>query len=135
MAKGSVRALGYVGITSSELEQWEKFATDFLGMEAIRRDNDGAEVLHLKVDGRRWRLAVHRAEDDHLAYLGWEVAGKYDLQVLVDAVEATGVTVEHVDGVKRDPVAFSNSPAFRTPLGLQLKSSTGNIPIFGSHLH
>ena len=117
MAKGSVRALGYVGITSSELEQWEKFATDLLGMETIRGDHDGAEVLHLKVDGRGSRLAVHRAEDDHLAYLGWEVAGKYDLQDLVDAVEATGVTVEHVDASEARSRGVLELARFEDPAG------------------
>ena len=59
MTTGSVRALGYVGITSSELEQWATFATDLLGVEVIHQANDGLEVLHLKADGRAWRLAVH----------------------------------------------------------------------------
>jgi len=117
MAKGSVRALGYVGITSSELERWQKFATDFLGAEVIHRANDDLEVLHLKVDGRMWRLAVHRAEDDHLAYLGWEVAGKYDLQVLVDAVGATGVTVEYVDASEARSRGVLQLARFQDPAG------------------
>ena len=60
---------------------------------------------------------MHRAEDDHLAYLGWEVAGRYDLQVLVDAVEATGVTVEHVDASEARSRGVLELVRFQDPAG------------------
>jgi len=117
MTTGSVRALGYVGITSSQLEKWATFANDLLGVEVIHHANDGLEVLHLKADGRAWRLAVHGAEDDQLAYVGWEVAGKYDLQVLVDAVEAAGVSVEHVDPREARSRGVLDLVRFQDPAG------------------
>ena len=60
---------------------------------------------------------MHGAEDDRLAYMGWEVAGKYDLQVLVDAVEAAGVRSSTSTRGKRRSRGVLELARFQDPAG------------------
>ena len=43
-----VTQLGYLGINVSDLDAWEQFATDVLGLQVSGRDTDGS--LFLKMD-------------------------------------------------------------------------------------
>ena len=125
-ANGSVRALGYLGITTPDLDAWERFATDVVGTETIRRTEDGHDVLYLKIDERTWRLAVHEGPDEALAYVGWEVAGKHDLEALVDAVEATGATVKRVDASDARARGVVELVRFEDPAGTPLEAFYGH---------
>jgi 2,3-dihydroxybiphenyl 1,2-dioxygenase len=121
MTKGTVRALGYLGITTPNLDAWAQFATRLVGMQAIGGAENDLGALYLKVDGRMWRLAVHEAEDEGLAYVGWEVAGKYDLQILVDAVEATGATVKYADASEAQSRGVVELVRFQDPAGTPIE--------------
>ena len=64
-------ALGYIGVRSKRLEEWESYATELLGMQ---RADCGAGVRAFRMDDRRQRLVVTDDGPEGLAFLGWEVA-------------------------------------------------------------
>ena len=65
-----ISALGYIGIGSSQLEQWSHMATKLLGMQQIDR---GGKTRAFRMDDRRQRLMVDGGNESGLAVMGWEV--------------------------------------------------------------
>ena len=61
------------------------------GEERLRAGSDG--TVRLKLDDRLWRLAVHPAEADGLAYLGLELATPGALREAAVELEAAGFAV------------------------------------------
>jgi extradiol dioxygenase len=87
----NVRALGYVGVESPEVKQWDEFGPDVLGLERV----DGAhhDSVYLRMDDRHHRLAVHPGPKDRLAYLGWEMATEDDLAEAAEELQRAGISV------------------------------------------
>jgi 3,4-dihydroxy-9,10-secoandrosta-1,3,5(10)-triene-9,17-dione 4,5-dioxygenase len=112
-----ISALGYIGIGAKSVDEWQTFASDVLGLQAIRQeDGDGNDTLFLRMDQRHHRIAV-RQGDDVLSYVGWEVATEQDFEAQSEVLKHAGVTItEEPDlaalrGVKRlllfeDPAGF-----------------------------
>lgn len=65
----AISALGYACIGASNLDNWQQFACNVLGMQA-RRSEDGA--LLLRYDNRDWRLRIEQGSEDDITALGWE---------------------------------------------------------------
>ncbi len=87
----SVTQLGYVGFEVADLEAWERFATDVLGLESTGRRADGS--LALRMDDYAQRIVLHPGSADDLAYSGWELADGAALEALVERLRAAGASV------------------------------------------
>jgi 2,3-dihydroxybiphenyl 1,2-dioxygenase len=87
----SVTQLGYVGFEVRDLERWERFACDVLGLECAGRRADGSLVL--RIDDSAQRIVLHPGAADDLAYAGWEAADRGALDALVGRVRGAGKTV------------------------------------------
>jgi 2,3-dihydroxybiphenyl 1,2-dioxygenase len=74
---GPVRSLGYLEVEATDLDSWQQFATDILGMQAVVRDET---VLRLKMDVRTHRITVRRSDRDRVAAMGWELGAIDDLE-------------------------------------------------------
>ncbi len=77
--------LGYVGIYSRNLEAWVNFGEEILGTRS-KYSHDHQSVF-LRVDDRSYRIAVHAGNKDGLAYVGWEVQDKKQLEALFRSME------------------------------------------------
>ena len=86
-----ISRLGYVGFEVSDLEAWERFALEGLGLVLGDRHADGS--LALRMDGQAQRILVHPGERDDLAYAGFEVEDEAALRELVQKLDATGLAV------------------------------------------
>lgn len=86
----AICALGYLGVRSDRLTDWEEFAGALLGMMAIDR---GKTARAFRMDNRMQRLLVSDEPGDTLAFMGWEVESRDDLHHYGAALEAGGVTV------------------------------------------
>ena len=76
----SVSQLGYLGLSVRDLNQWEQFAAQVLGLQPNGHDPDGA--LFLRMDDYHHRFIVHPTGNDDLAYIGWEVATEEGLEAM-----------------------------------------------------
>jgi 2,3-dihydroxybiphenyl 1,2-dioxygenase len=85
-----IRALAYVAVEVTDLDAWQRFATEFLGMPSTR-PVDGR--LLLRMDERSYRFDVRQGATDRLLWLGWEVSTKADLASAVAELRAAGVEV------------------------------------------
>ena len=89
----SVTQLGYVGIGAKDLEQWEHYATETLGLQTGGRENDGS--LFLRMDEYEYRIAVHPGSSDDVSYVGWQVTNESDLIEMAEQLRNAGVEVEY----------------------------------------
>ncbi len=87
----SVGQLGYVGVAASNLEAWERYATEILGMEIKRRGSDG--TLFLRMDEFHHRIVVHPGSSDDVAYLGWGMPTKEAMDEVAGQLQAAGFKV------------------------------------------
>jgi 2,3-dihydroxybiphenyl 1,2-dioxygenase len=90
----SVVGLGYVVIGATDLDAWEHFACDLLGLQCVERS---ADRLLLRMDEMSYRLDIGRADQDQVQILGWEVRGETELRDLSARLEAEGYSVKVED--------------------------------------
>ena len=88
----SVTQLGYLGLGVSDVDEWERFATQTLGLEANGRDEDGS--LFLRMDEYHHRFILHPAGGDDVAYVGWQVTDEHELREVSQQLKAAGTTVQ-----------------------------------------
>lgn len=86
----SITQLGYLGMNVSDMEAWERFATQTLGLQISAQD-DGTRFL--KMDEYHHRFALHAQGGDDIAYVGWEVTDEHALQALSTQLQEAGVQV------------------------------------------
>ncbi len=75
----SIIALSYIGVNSDKFEDWSEYSQKSLGLQLIDR---GTKALCFKMDNQKQRFAVTGDVGDSLAFLGWEVESKQDLDAL-----------------------------------------------------
>jgi 2,3-dihydroxybiphenyl 1,2-dioxygenase len=84
----SVSQLGYLGLNVSDLGEWERFATELLGLEVVDRKADG---FFLRMDEYHHRFIVQQGSEDDVAFIGWEVADQRALRELETRLSKDGV--------------------------------------------
>src|SRR5262245_61043312 len=85
-----IQALGYLGIRSTDLDQWSTYATRFLGMELVDQSRSS---LALRMDDRKQRVIVSADADNGASFYGWEVADAAALDALAAKLERARVPV------------------------------------------
>ncbi|RZI53826.1 MAG: glyoxalase [Pseudonocardia sp.] len=94
-ASGDVIALGYVGITATDLAAWRTFASKVLGLQETEQKQTDAALF--RMDERSWRIAVEQGDDGGLAYIGLELPNGAALASLKRRLENAGVEVTVAD--------------------------------------
>jgi catechol 2,3-dioxygenase-like lactoylglutathione lyase family enzyme len=120
-----ITQLGYLGINVGDLDRWEAFARDILGLQAAREDG----VLYLRMDERQYRFALHAGPQDDLAYVGWEVADEPALAAMIERIGKSGVAVERASHAQRRHARYPSRPSAAViarpmPLAPPLTSAT-----------
>ncbi|WP_028137726.1 VOC family protein [Bradyrhizobium japonicum] len=110
----ALESLGYVGVESTRLEDWEGFATRLLGMQKV---DAAAKVRAFRMDDRQQRLVVTGAESDGLGFLGWEAESKADLDELAARLDNAGVAVAKGTRALADERRVADLITFRDPGG------------------
>jgi len=87
----SVKQLGYLALNVSDLEAWEKFAPDVLGLQVLPRDPDGS--LFLRMDENHHRFVLTQNGADDIGAIGWEVNNQQELAELANQLRASGIEV------------------------------------------
>lgn len=87
--------LGYLVLGVSDLDAWEHFAVDVVGLQAGRRTP--GEALALRMDDYAQRMLLVRHEADDLLAAGWEMPNDEALDRFVAQRRAAGHAVEAGD--------------------------------------
>ena len=86
----AVKSLSYIGVNSDKLEDWSDYSEKCLGMQKVDR---GKGTLSFRMDDQKQRLAITGDTGDSLAFVGWEVEKKEDLQTYAAKLENNNVPV------------------------------------------
>jgi 2,3-dihydroxybiphenyl 1,2-dioxygenase len=87
----AIHALGYLGIRSDRRDDWSDFASNLLGMQEADR---GGKVLSFRMDDHVQRLVISDEPGETLAFIGWEVEEKADLDYYATRLDAAGHAVQ-----------------------------------------
>ena len=147
----AICALGYLGVRSGRLDDWADFAEKFLGMQKVDR---GPGALSFRMDDRKQRLVVSGGTDavpggtdavpggtdavpggtdavlggtdgtDGLAFMGWEVDHKDDLQAYAARLDRAGVAVTLAPSVLADRRFVGEMIYFHDPAGNRIELFT-----------
>jgi 2,3-dihydroxybiphenyl 1,2-dioxygenase len=91
MLEERITQLGYLGLEVSDLERWQAYAAEVLGLAPNGTDPDG--TLFLRMDENHHRIALHPGARDDIAYAGWEVKDEAALRAVADRLARQGVAV------------------------------------------
>ncbi len=87
----SVTQLGYIGISVSNIEEWEHFATEVLGLQSNGVGDDGN--LTLRMDEYSQRFVLSPGGKDDIDYVGFQVTDQPALQEMAEQLRQAGVEV------------------------------------------
>ena len=111
-------ALGYLGVHSDRTADWSDFAEHLLGMRQVDR---GAGSLSFRMDDRKQRLVVSGEPGDALAFMGWEVERKQDLDAYAKRLDAADVPVVLGTSELADRRFVKQLIHFRDPAGNRIE--------------
>ncbi|AQZ53944.1 VOC family protein [Martelella mediterranea] len=118
----SIISLGYMGINSKRLGDWEGFATDLLGMQKV---DQGGPMRMFRMDDRKQRLIVTGEGEEDLAFMGWEVGSPEDLEALAARLENAGFPVTLHGASLSDQRHVARLISFHDPDGNRLEAFYG----------
>ncbi len=124
----SVSQLGYLGLSVRDLNQWEQFAAQVLGLQPNGYDPDGA--LFLRMDDYHHRVIVHPTGNDDLAYIGWEVATEEGLEAMAAQLERAGVSVTAGTAEEAEARRVAGMIKFTDPSGIASEIFYGPLVSF-----
>ena len=87
-----IKSLGYVGVSGEDLDAWRSFGTEVLGLQ-VGNAPEGDDTLYFRMDGRSFRLAIHKGTNGALNYLGFEINTREALAEFADQLRAKGLEV------------------------------------------
>lgn len=114
----AISALGYLGIRSDRLDDWNAFACHLLGMQAVDR---GGKNLAFRMDDRKQRLVVSDEPGETLAFMGWEVSEKSDLNTYATRLDKAGFAVKQGSAELADRRFVSDLVVTHDPAGNRLE--------------
>ena len=85
----AISALGYLGIGASDLEAWQGYATETLGLACAEQDG----ALLLRMDDAPWRMRIEQSDADDLSYAGFEVASTEALAEISERLKTMAVQI------------------------------------------
>lgn len=110
----AINALGYLGIRSDRLDDWSSFAGGLLGMQRIDR---AGRQMAFRMDDRMQRLIVADEPGETLAFMGWEVEFRDDLDRYAARLEAAGTRVRRGTAGLCDQRFCTDMVWFDDPMG------------------
>lgn len=113
-----ITALSYLGISSDKTADWQSFASTLLGMQLL----DGAgKHLAYRMDDQAQRLIISDEPGDTVAYIGWEVDNKDDLDHFAARIESAGVNVSHGTSDLKNKRLVEDLIHFTDPAGYRIE--------------
>ena len=111
----AISTLGYVCVIASNLDAWETFAVDILGLHAERRDG----ALALRMDEYEQRILIIEGFDDDMVAAGWKFDTADALESFIKQLAARGIHAERCDAALLASRRVERAYACVDPDGMQ----------------
>jgi 2,3-dihydroxybiphenyl 1,2-dioxygenase len=128
-----ITSLGYLGLGVKNVDAWEKFATQILGLQSSGIADDGR--LLLRMDENVYRFALHQDDADDLAYAGWEVADAAGLREVAEKMRAIGVETKAASAEEAAARRVTEMIRFTDPNGIGCEVFCGPSMQFEKPFH
>lgn len=83
-----IEELGYLGFEVSDMQRWERFASEVMGVGVSAGPRDS---VRLRIDAAAARLILLPGSSDDLAFTGWKVAAVEDVDAFALHLQQQGV--------------------------------------------
>jgi extradiol dioxygenase len=120
-----IKSLAYVGIAGPATEEWATFGTEVMGLQLSPVAEDG--VLRFRMDDAACRLAIHPAETDDLAYIGWTITDEFAAEEARTRLEAEGITVHEATTAEAAERRVGGYLWFVDPFGFRHELAWGQV--------
>jgi 2,3-dihydroxybiphenyl 1,2-dioxygenase len=114
----NLQALGYVGVRTGNLADWEQYATRLLGMQLVDKTRAG---LALRMDDRKQRLIVNADGGEGAGFFGFEVKDAAALEAFAAHLDRHGVKVARGARALADERCVADLVVFSDPAGNRLE--------------
>jgi 2,3-dihydroxybiphenyl 1,2-dioxygenase len=114
-------SLGYVVVESRRLPEWQRFATDGLGLHADAID--GA-ALALRIDAHQRRIIVRDGAAEDVAAIGWHLHDERALALALARLQTAAIDVREVGGAEAALRGVERFWAFDGPKRLRFELFT-----------
>ena len=113
-----INSLGYVGVRSRDLEEWQDFSENLLGMQSVESGN---YALAFRMDDYKQRLMIEAEPGDALGFLGWEVDSKEDLEIYARKLDTQNIPVAFAPKELADKRFVDQMILFQDPEGNRIE--------------
>lgn len=120
-----LKSLGYITISTSDIDRWRRFAFDVLGFAQGQGPDPSA--LYLRMDERAARLIVVPGESDRVLTVGWEVRDHPVLQRVKATLDAAGVPFKQLSTEQAEARRVEEVITFEDPAGTTLEVFHGAV--------
>jgi 2,3-dihydroxybiphenyl 1,2-dioxygenase len=111
--------IGYLGFEAPDPAAWREFGNDILGTTEWTSAEAVDDTVYLRMDDRRYRMAIHPGPDHRLAYIGWELKGRTGFDAAMATLKTAGIPVEMGDAELCRARAVTAVARFEDPVGYQ----------------
>jgi 3,4-dihydroxy-9,10-secoandrosta-1,3,5(10)-triene-9,17-dione 4,5-dioxygenase len=122
-----IDALSYVVAESTDVAKWKHFAEQVVGAATSEAPDGG---LYLKLDERRFRIAVVKGKEDRYHASGWELADAAAFATALAALSKAGVEVRTAGEAERRARCVQELAWFTDPSGNRHELSWGFVTDF-----
>jgi 3,4-dihydroxy-9,10-secoandrosta-1,3,5(10)-triene-9,17-dione 4,5-dioxygenase len=120
-----LKSLGYISISTSDIERWRHFAFSVLGFAEGKGPD--ASALYLRMDERAARIVVVPGEADRVLTVGWEVRDHAALQRVKATLDGAGVAFKQLSVDEAEARRVEEVITFDDPAGTTLEVFHGAV--------
>jgi 3,4-dihydroxy-9,10-secoandrosta-1,3,5(10)-triene-9,17-dione 4,5-dioxygenase len=120
-----LKSLGYITISTNDIDRWRQFAFDVLGFAEGKGPDPS--TLYLRMDERAARIIVVPGETDRVVTVGWEVRDHAALQRVEAALDRAGVAFKQLSVDEAEARRVEEVIAFDDPAGTTLEVFHGAV--------
>lgn len=112
------QALGYLGVSTSSLDDWADYGTRLVGMQIAERNRS---TLALRMDDRKQRLVAVENGQLGIAYFGWELADADALAAFCAKLDKAGTRITPGTRALADERRVTDLVVVEDPIGNRLE--------------
>ena len=120
-----LKSLGYVTVSTTDIDRWRKFAFEVLGFAEGSGPDPAA--LYLRMDERAARIIVVSGEADRVLTVGWEVRDSAALGRVKAALDGAGVPFKDLSLADADARPGEEVITFDDPAGTTVEVFHGAV--------
>jgi 3,4-dihydroxy-9,10-secoandrosta-1,3,5(10)-triene-9,17-dione 4,5-dioxygenase len=120
-----LKSLGYITISTNDVDRWRHFAFGVLGFAEGKGSDPSA--LYLRMDERAARIVVVPGETERVLTIGWEVRDRAALQRIKATLDGAGVAFKQLSLDEAEERRVEEAIAFEDPAGHTLEVFHGPV--------